>query len=126
MVSESKGGQTMRMTQFHGLTQEAEKFLEENCRTVSDAHCPNCLHVLSMKRVSKQIGSVSGMDYSEQYPLLQYELKDRRIVREEVQAIPWSSGPMIFYRLVEVSGEEGEAAFFPPLFEWDQTVMEES
>jgi hypothetical protein len=70
------------------------------------------------------------MDYSEQYALNQYQLKDGRVVREEVQAIPWSSGPMIFYRLVELSGEVDDtgqfAAFFPPLYEWDQTVMEQS
>lgn len=120
----------MRMTQFHGLTQEAEKFLDENCKMEKESTCPHCLFVLSMKRVFKKIGSVGGMDESEQYSLNQYWLKDERIVREEVQAIPWSSGPMIFYRLVEVSGEVDDkglsTSFFPPLYEWDQTVMEQS
>lgn len=120
----------MRMTQFHGLTPEAEKFLDENCKTEKESTCPNCLFVLSTKRVSKKIGSVGGMDDSEQYALNEYQLKDGSTVREEVQAIPWSSGPMIFYRLVEMSGEVDEKGnytpFFPPLYEWDQTEMEQS
>ena len=118
----------MRMTQFYGLTREAENFLNENCKMIKETTCPNCLHVLTMKRLSKQVGEVCGMDDFEKFALNQFELKDGRIVREEVQGIPWSSGPMIFFRLAEVSGEVDEKgnqiSFFPPLYEWDPDEWE--
>ena len=99
-----------RETQFVGLTQAAQDFVAD-------------LQALP------SASSTTGM-FDEEIPLRQWEmhpsfridlLPDREMcVREVVQEVPWSSGPMIFTRL-ELDWGNGATS---SVFEWihDPTV----
>jgi hypothetical protein len=100
----------IRMDQFAGLPQAAEKFLEEHEKP--PVYCETCGHVI--KRSVTRIGSYSGM-FSDTYPLHRRHLKDGRTADEYLQAAPWSSGPVHFIGLKVSDGT---------VFEWSEEEME--
>lgn len=85
----------MRCYQHFGLTGEAELYLKENCVTIPDIVCPDCSKVITTKR--KVLGMENkGVFYEDGPTLHTYEGKDGKIIKEIVQAMPWSSGPCGF------------------------------
>jgi len=103
----------MRCFQYMGLTKEAKKWLRKNCKMIPGDTCPHCNGVLNQKR---EIVSEELVDsfYGDGPTLHVYRLKDGGIVKEVVQAEPWSSGPVCFlcleledgFRIGEWSEEE--------------------
>ena len=101
-----------RMTQIVGLTEDARKFINENVRKVPMTVCDKCGHVVTERLDFRpwKDESESGM-FGDGPKLYEYTLKDGTTVREIIQAIPWSSGPVIFMCL-EKDGKQ--------LFEWSE------
>jgi len=97
----------MRCDQPMGLPTEASVFLEENCKMVPELSCPKCGHDITMKSKysCRKYGIYEGM-FENEYPLVEYDLKDGSIVREALEACPWSSGPMMFLKLVDKDGKD--------------------
>jgi hypothetical protein len=94
----------MRITQFVGLSTEAEDFLAENVSMIDTRPCPHCGEPTEKERETvDEKRHASGM-FMEEIPLQTFKLKDGRTAREVVQASPWSSGPVIFTCL-EVDGK---------------------
>lgn len=85
----------MRTWQFHGLTGEAEVWLKENCVEVVTNCCPNCKHPLSF---GPEVLSTEQIDsfYGDGPHLRSIRTKDGKLVKEVIQAEPWSSGPCTF------------------------------
>ena len=94
----------MRMTQFAGLTDKAEAYLAKNCEKEPDTKCPKCGEILTWKLKYQVHGHTFGM-FEESILLKEYSLKSGGIIREVVQASPWSSGPVIFLCLKKESGK---------------------
>lgn len=103
----------MRCDQHMGLTETARKitenrdvaYTEMTSRLFPDNHTEH----LPAKEVLVKPGVYDvyrGM-FDQEYDLLEYRLKDGRILREFVQAEPWSSGPVFFLALKDK--ETGEA-----------------
>lgn len=91
----------MRCTQFMGLSDGAGRFLRENQKyTAVKCNCPHCAseHVQKPCEVDYDEAHSVGM-FDDGPDLTRYELKDGSFVYEYVQAVPWSSGPMIFLAL---------------------------
>ena len=101
----------MRTDQFIGLPSRADNFLTEH--GVRPPPCETCCRPFDMKRT--ECGQFEGM-FGTQYPLFEYELKDGRTAKEEVQTDPWSSGPMFFLKLVISDGTE---------IKWDEAEINE-
>lgn len=101
-----------RSTQWIGLTASGDEFISSLERLPSDRH-------------------TSGM-FDETLPLGKWKAPEGRwhkakYIREVVQEVPWSSGPMIFTRLeIEYHQSDGQM-FTAPCFEWvhDPTVEAE-
>ena len=85
----------MRMTQFVGLSEKAEKFLEDKAVKVPANKCPHCGGITQYRIDRKEYDKTFGM-FEEEIPLHEYELTNGEMWREVVQAAPWSSGPVIF------------------------------
>lgn len=103
----------MRTDNYMGLPGDARVFLDTNCKKVK------CELVKTFPDGSKtesfwsenyreKCDVIEGAFYNK-FDLFEYELKDGRKVREEVQAEPWSSGPCYFIQLVD--SETGEVLF---------------
>lgn len=106
----------MRCTQIYGLTEEARRFLDENCKKETNEKCPNCGHIISEKLASQCYKDVSNTGMFEDGPfLMKYFLKDGKVANEIIQATPWSSGPCIFMCL-EIEGKK--------MFEWSQEEID--
>lgn len=109
----------MRCTQIIGLTQEAQVFLNENVAVIEE-RCPHCNGILlkfSDKFKQKVYDSAASVGMFDDGPeLYEYELKSGAIVREKVQAAPWSSGPCIFLKLVDGEGKD--------LFVWSEEEIQ--
>jgi len=106
----------MRMHQYMGLTKKAERFLEVNIKMVPDIICPKCKEVITMKRDTKPYSKIQGMYPEDTYALLEYYLKDGTIVKEVLQAQPWSSGPMSFICLELENGKK--------IFKWSKEEID--
>ena len=107
----------MRMYQEIGLTPEAEEWLEENCEKIPSSICPHCGEVLSYKKLIIEESSEEAF-YEDGPTLHSYKLtKNRGIVKEIIQAMPWSSGPCAFFCLQLENGEK--------LFEWPEEQINE-
>lgn len=106
-----------RSTSIIGLPREAYDFINEHSKKVTALDCPKCHHVISQKSSGRmwKDASDSGM-FDDGPELYEYDLEDGRIVREEIQAIPWSSGPCIFLKLIDENGKS--------LFEWSQEEID--
>jgi hypothetical protein len=106
----------MRCYQHVGLTSEAEAFLSENVATEPNLICPHCSEVITTKKVV-----ISSEEYDAFYgdgpTLPTYRLKNGEAIKEVVQAMPWSSGPMGFLCLENSKGEE--------MFQWTEKEIEE-
>lgn len=100
----------MRCDQYIGLTDAAEKFLEEN--KIPNKVCPCCGRVIP--KIPKIIGKCLGM-FGTTCPLFRHRLKDGRTADEYLQASPWSSGPMFFIGLKVSDGKE---------FNWPQEEID--
>jgi hypothetical protein len=94
----------MRCTQLIGLPKNAIKFLNKNVELIPNVCCPNCKTIINTKWNAKIYASAKDEGMFDDGPdLLEYTLIDGKIIREKVQAAPWSSGPCIFLMLVDES-----------------------
>jgi hypothetical protein len=85
----------MRCYQHVGLTAAAEDFLEKNVKKVPNQICHHCKEVITTKRKVLDTYQYDAF-YGNGPTLHQYELNDGDTVKEVVQAMPWSSGPIGF------------------------------
>lgn len=102
----------IRMDQFKGLNPAAMKLIRDNevlvyteaiTRIYPDGRIEQFLE--ERKETGKaKYGSFSGM-FDDEYPLMEYFMKDGSKVREAIQAQPWSSGPVFFLALQDEKGE---------------------
>jgi hypothetical protein len=108
----------IRQTQYIGLTKAAEDYLSVFGKRIGTNPCPHCSRFTSTDYKKRQYSTTYGM-FEEEIPLWEYELNNGDVVREEVQISPWSSGPMIFVKLVDSMGKD--------LFSWtyDPSLSEE-
>ena len=94
----------MRMTQISGLSVQANAYLEVNA--VHDhfelRKNGEVVNKYDLPKSMESGNTYNGMFDEEEYPLMEYEMKDGSSVYEFVQATPWSSGPVIFLALEDV------------------------
>ena len=97
----------MRCTQIMGLSPRALAFLEEYAMRIPKKQCPTCGHVTGGEMAKSIYASAvdKGM-YDDGPDLHQYQMKDGGILQEIVQAVIWSSGPMIFLCLQDKDGNK--------------------
>jgi hypothetical protein len=96
----------MRCTQFQGLSPEANDYLAANAEEVPLTTCPHCHEVIDWQYKSAVYKDASDVGMFDDGPkLLEYTLKDGTTVKEVVQAVPWSSGPVIFLALETPDGK---------------------
>lgn len=107
----------MRQTQLRGLTNEALNFLNENCMRVPIKFCPHCNEVLEIGQKCEVYFDASQTGMFDDGPnLYKYYLKDGSVVKEVIQAVPWSSGPCIFMCLEDEKGAR--------IFEWPESEID--
>ena len=101
----------MRCTQFIGLSPEARQYLDEHVAYHKPTICKECGQPLPGQKTGmvyevydEETGKRAGM-FDDGPPLCEYTMKDGSKVREIVQAVPWSSGPMIFLCLEDDKGD---------------------
>jgi hypothetical protein len=97
-----------RSTQLMGLSEQAltlvagEEVLlytEQGQRVYPDGREEKFSNPVYESDVKKEhYGWFDGM-FGEEYPLYEYQLADGSILREAIQATPWSAGPCIFLGL---------------------------
>lgn len=104
----------MRCYQHMGVTKEAHEFLVENVKMVPSTVCPKCGEVISEK-MSIKVYAEEDAFYGDGPSLCEYTLKEGGVVREVVQAMPWSSGPVGFLCL-EIEGKR--------MFEWPEEEID--
>lgn len=106
----------MRCTQHMGLSERALEFLkgemvlaytEQVTRVYPDGRTKRQpdreIFVSTVKK--EPSGEVyHGMFEGEEYRLYKYTHPDKRVYYERVQAVPWSSGPVIFLALQDEAG----------------------
>ena len=109
----------LRMYQEIGLKPEAKEFLEKNVNQIVGRRdiCPHC-HKEIQVFMTKEIISEEAIDsfYGEGPILHKYRSRSGGVIKEILQAEPWSSGPCAFLCL-EVDGRR--------MFEWTEEEMEE-
>lgn len=105
----------IRCTQFIGLNSWASDFVkgesvlaytERGSRVYSDGReepFEHPVHASSVKREDTE-KCWYGMFEGEETPLAKYTFPDGRVYFEDVQAEPWSSGPLIFLALKDDKG----------------------
>jgi hypothetical protein len=114
----------MRSDQFMGLNEWASKFVqgvpilvytEEVVRVYPDGRRetqpPRPVHESSTKRVEDG-KTYSGM-FEDTYPLGRYIFPNGQVYYEEVQAQPWSAGPVFFLALRDEKGEWVPESLWP-------------
>jgi len=95
----------MRMTQFVGISSEAKKYIEDNCKKDLIEVFKNGVLDKSYNMPVKEPGDrIYGM-FEEEIQLFDYELKNGSILKEVKQASPWASGPVIFTCLENKAGK---------------------
>jgi len=112
-----------RSTQYIGLTDRAHRFLKEHdsMMSCSENRCTKGMFEediplgtwrITLRKTSPTLGEPADQQHF--------------IVREVVQAEPWSSGPMIFTCL-EFDFGQGDEDFRTRIFQWieDPTLWEE-
>ena len=93
-----------RSTTYHGLSDEALKFLKENAEFEEFQYTDKWDKVVSSKRpVMEKIEETCGM--FDECDMFRYKLKSGSWAVEFVQASPWSGGPHEFIAL-KVDGKE--------------------
>jgi len=97
----------MRMTQLFGLTNGARKYLEKNVKRIPCSPCPHCGKMTTNRMDVTPYEDARHYGMFDDGPILnQYMLKSGKIVKEVVQAAPWSSGPCIFLCLENERGKQ--------------------
>lgn len=98
----------MRMDQYVGLTERAQKWIDENVvketvETVSVSYVNGVETHRGTASVvgplAEPYGTIEGAWEDNVAPLMAYTLRDGGTVEEYVQAEMWSSGPMYFIAL---------------------------
>jgi len=105
-----------RSYQEVGLKEEACDWLDENVKRSGEHTCPCCgMHYLG----KYDIVSIEEKDsfYGMGPRLRTMRLKNDRLVKEVVQAEPWSSGPVAFFCLKLEDGTR--------MFEWTEEEISE-
>ena len=106
----------MRCTQIIGLTNEAQKFLDKNCRTEPIQFCPHCKKSIKEGKIFNIYKSATNEGMFNDGPYLhKYSLKNKKVAYEVIQATPWSSGPCIFLCL-EIDNKR--------MFKWSQKEID--
>jgi hypothetical protein len=102
----------MRETQFVGLTQAAETFIDNFATKVLQDHCRSCGQILPVEKqyeypMSQEGEEVLGMfeESVHKCRIFTHKVTSQRF-EEYVFAEPWSSGPMIFLALRWVDTKE--------------------
>lgn len=91
----------IRCDQWIGLSNEARAWLKDNVNWVqtNQLWCPHCGKEVRCDTVMEAIASpkrvVYGM-FDDEYRLGTWRLKSGKVVKEVLQAEPWSSGPCFF------------------------------
>jgi hypothetical protein len=104
----------MRMYQEVGLHPEALEFLKTNVKQLPNLVCPKCGEVISYK-MDCEVYDKHDMFHGDGPSLRKYNLQDGRVVKEIIQASPWSSGPVTFFCLEFEDGSK--------MFEWTEDEM---
>lgn len=107
------------MLQLIGLNKKALVWLETNCVKEGCDPCPHC-----GKPTNQQL-KTKIYHFEELFPmdgvhLKEYETTKGRVIREVVQAVPWSSGPVVFLCLEK----ETKSGKKKRLCEWSQKEIE--
>lgn len=105
----------MRCYQHVGLTKEAQEFLAKNVKMVPSTVCPKCGEVISEK-MDFRVYAREDVFHGDGPSLHEYNLESGGEVKEIVQAMPWSSGPVGFLCL-ETEGKR--------MFEWSEKSIED-
>lgn len=108
----------MRSTQFYGLNDRAKEYLENNANKkllyvdkVSRLYSEGevvvdfASEVLDLEKYPAG-DEVLGMFEEKVHTLQVYKMRDGSFVEEYIQAEPWSSGPMIFLALRDLTSKE--------------------
>ncbi len=108
-----------RSASMYGLTEEAQKFLEENEKRNEKETCETCGHTEGGDIIRK-IYNKAHYVY-EDFDLHEFAYKEpnkpTRFLREVVQEDVWSGGPCIFLCLRDADGNR--------TFEWTDDEMHE-
>jgi len=105
----------MRAYQPYGLTGEAVIWIEKNCQTESGLICPHCgFAVTTVPKIILE--EQADVFYGDGPVLHTYLTKSGAMVKEVIQAQPWSSGPCVFLCLEMEDGER--------IGEWDEDIIE--
>jgi len=95
----------IRMDQPQGISPEAEDFLRKNVLMTGCEPCPHCKKFTKEQIVKVKSGEkVFGM-YNNEYDLYRYTLTNGGFAYEKSQCAPWSSGPVIFLKLIVKSSK---------------------
>ena len=92
-----------RELQFIGLPKEANLFLHNDDVLTT---CPTCKHDYWTGKYTMKVYEEQDMFHGSMIDLHDYYLNDVLIYREVVQADPWSSGPVVFLKLVDADGKD--------------------
>lgn len=88
-----------RSTQIMGISFAAFEYLRKHAAVTSMTTCKECGHVrggeMTRHVYDQTTGRKEGM-FEDGPDLYEYDLKDGSKAREVVQAVHWSSGPVIF------------------------------
>jgi len=98
----------MRCTQVVGLSDRAQRFINQNVAQHDPKVCQHCNQPLPGEPrgpIMEVYADAKALGMFDDGPdLHEYTLKDGQKVKEIVQAVPWSSGPMIFMCLEDEEG----------------------
>ena len=110
----------IRMTQWVGLRDDAEAWLNQNCVNIKKFDtCPHCGGEINVRYIAscRKYANAYGMN-DEELSLYIYDIKDGTTLKEVEQASPWSSGPVIFTCLEDENGNRR--------FQWTDEEIEEN
>jgi len=103
-----------RSYQEIGLRKEAISFLDKNAKKKPSLVCPDCGKVISEK-IDYEVYDFEDVFYGDGATLRKYFLKDGKIAKEVIQAMPWSNGPIGFFCL-EINNKL--------MFKWEDVEIE--
>lgn len=100
--------------QYIGLPSDAEEFLTKNDETIN---CDKCGSTRVITFYEKKHYVFEEMFYEDGVYLHEYYLDGKLCYREELQCVAWSSGPMVFLKLVGAKGND--------VFVWSEKQIQE-
>ena len=98
-----------------GLKDEAREWLEKQLDQKKEC-CPTCGAKLATG-FQPTIYDREDVWYGTELELREFVTKNGKVIREVIQEIPWSSGPVVFMCLEDQKGKQ--------LFPWSKEEMEE-